>query len=41
MSPTELVTRFIEEKLGGDITQLATFPLGNLRNDGTYGCPDR
>ena len=41
MSPTELVTRFIEEKLGGDITQLATFPLGNLRNDDTYGCPDR
>ena len=41
MNPTELVTRFIEEKLGGDITQLVSFPLGNLWNDNMYGCPNR
>ena len=31
MNPKELVAQFIEEKLGGDISRLATFPLGNLR----------
>ena len=41
MTPAELVTRFIEEKLGGNIDLLATYPLGNLRNDDTYGCPNR
>ena len=41
MNPKELVTQFIEEYLGGDISRLATFPLGNLRNDKVYGCPDR
>ena len=41
MSPTELVTRFIEKRLGGDITLLATFPLGDLRYDDMYGCPGR
>ena len=41
MSPKELVAQFIEEKLGGAITKLATFPLGNLRNDDTFGCPGR
>ena len=41
MSPKELVAQFIEEKLEGDINRLATFPLGNLRNDNTFGCPNR
>ena len=41
MNPKELVAQFIEEKLGGDISRLATFPLGNLRNDKVYGCPGR
>ena len=41
MSPTELVTRFIEKRLGGDITLLVTFPLGDLRYDDMYGCPGR
>lgn len=41
MCPKELVAQFIEEKLGGNITLLATFPLGNLRNDDTFGCPGR
>lgn len=40
MNPTELVTRFIEEKLEGDIWQRTTFPLGNLRNDDMYGYID-
>ena len=41
MTPLELITSFVQEKLYGDITRLATFPLGNLRNDKTYGCPER
>ena len=41
MNPKEFVTQFIEEYLGGDISRLATFPLGNLRNDKVYGCPNR
>ena len=41
MNPKELVAQFIEEKLKGDISRLATFPLGNLRNDKVYGCPGR
>ena len=41
MNPKELVAQFIEEKLEGDINRLATFPLGNLRNDKVYGCPGR
>ena len=41
MSPKELVAQFIKEKLEGEITRLASFPLGNLRNDSTYGCPGR
>ena len=41
MNPKELVAQFIEEKLEGDISRLATFPLGNLRNDKVSGCPDR
>ena len=41
MNPKELVAQFIEEKLEGDICRLATFPLGNLRNDKVYGCPGR
>ena len=41
MSPKELVAQFIEEKLEGDISRLASFPLGNLRNDNTFGCPGR
>ena len=41
MNPKELVAQFVEEKLEGDINRLATFPLGNLRNDKVYGCPGR
>lgn len=42
MNPKELVAQFIEDYLGGaDISRLATFPLGNLRNDKVYGCPGR
>lgn len=41
MKPAELVTRFIEDKLNGDVKRLATFPLGKLRYDDTYGCPNR
>ena len=41
MNPKELVTRFIEEKLDGDVNRIAAFPLGNLRYDDTYGCPNR
>lgn len=41
MTPSELITSFIQERLDGDIARLTSFPLGNLRNDKTYGCPDR
>ena len=41
MKPAELVTRFVEERLDGDINRLATFPLGNLRYNETFGCPNR
>jgi len=41
MKPLELVKAFSDEYLESDITRLATFPLGYLRNDKTYGCPDR
>lgn len=41
MNAKELVAQFIEDYLGGDISRLATFPLGNLRNDKVYGCPGR
>ena len=41
MTPIELIFSFAKDKLDGDITCLATFPLGNLRNDEVYGCPDR
>lgn len=41
MIPVELVTRFVEERLNGDINRLAKFPLGNLRNDDMFGCPNR
>ena len=42
MNPKELVAQFIEDYLGdADISRLATFPLGNLRNDKVYGCPGR
>ncbi len=41
MNPKELVSRFVEEKLDGDVNRLATFPLGNLRYDDTYGYPNR
>ena len=41
MIPKELVAQFIEEKLEGDISRMASFPLGNLRNDNTFGCPGR
>lgn len=41
VTPSELIKSFVQEKLDGDISHLATFPLGNLRNDEVYGCPDR
>ena len=41
MNPLDIIRSFIEERLEGDITRLTTFPLGNLRNDETYGCPGR
>lgn len=41
MTPIELISSFVPQKLEGDITRLACFPLGNLRNDEEYGCPGR
>lgn len=41
MTPEELIRSFVEEKLDGDISRLASYQLGNLRNDATYGCPGR
>lgn len=41
MKPAELVTQFVKERLDGDIHRLAAFPLGNLRHDETFGCPNR
>jgi hypothetical protein len=41
MKPIDIVASFIDEKLGGDIQRLATFPLGDLRKDNVYGCPGR
>lgn len=41
MAPIELISHFIEERLEGDASRLATFPLGNLRYDKVYGCPNR
>ena len=41
MTPQKLIDSFIQEKLDGDISRLATFPLGSLWNDQTYGCPGR
>ncbi len=41
MAPIEFIFSFAKDILDGDITRLATFPLGNLRNDEIYGCPDR
>lgn len=37
----ELVRSFVADKLDGDITRLAIFELGTLRNDKVYGCPGR
>lgn len=41
MTPIELIASFVEEKLGGDIQQLATFHLGELDKDDVFGCPGR
>lgn len=41
MKPIEIIHSFIEKYLDGDISLLASFQLGNLRNDKNYGCPDR
>lgn len=41
MTPVELINSFVAEKLEGDIQRLADFPLGSLRNDKVYGCPNR
>lgn len=40
-TPSKLITSFVQEKFDGDITSLATFPLGSLRNNEAYGCPGR
>ena len=41
MTPIELISSFVTEKLEGDIQRLADFPLGSLRSDKVYGCPNR
>lgn len=41
MTAAEFLSSFVKEKLDGDISLLAKFPLGNLRNDKVYGCPGR
>ena len=41
MTPIELINSFVAEKLDGDIQRLADFPLGSLRSDKVYGCPNR
>ena len=41
MKPIELINSFVAEKLDGDIQRLADFPLGSLRSDKVYGCPNR
>ena len=41
MKPIELVASFIDEKLGGDIQNLATYALGDLYKDNIFGCPER
>ena len=41
MSPSELISSFVQERLGGNISLLTSFPLGNLRDDKLYGCPGR
>lgn len=40
-TPSKLITSIVQEKFDGDITSLATFPLGSLRNNEAYGCPGR
>ena len=39
--PAQLVADFVEERLGGDIEQLATFDLSQLKGDKKFGCPGR
>lgn len=41
MTPQELISTFVREKLDGDASRLADFPLGSLRGDDVYGCPQR
>ena len=41
MTPFKLINSFVAEKLEGDIQHLVDFPLGSLRNDKVYGCPNR
>ncbi len=41
MTPIELINSFVTEKLEGDIQRLVDFPLGSLRSDKVYGCPNR
>ena len=41
MSPSELISSFVQERLGGNISLLASFPLGSLRGEKLYGCPGR
>nr|WP_303118221.1 hypothetical protein [uncultured Prevotella sp.] len=37
----ELVCTFVADKLDDDITRLASFELGTLKNNKVYGCPGR
>ena len=41
MTPIEIINNFVKERLGGDIDELASFDLGNLKGDNVYGCPGR
>lgn len=41
MKPQELIRSFIEDRLGGEISKLATYELGLLCGDALYGCPGR
>jgi len=41
MKSKKLVCNFINDRLGGDISKLATFELGHLDGDSVYGNPGR
>lgn len=41
MNPSDIIRSFVEERLDGDISRLASFPLSDLRSDDVFGCPGR